>query len=178
MPRGIKSFLPGSVLSQLVPSTRTGHVLVLLPQPYLPKRCWCFCAGFSPGRKAYSCFQVPPDEMRASSSKKRLPCDRWSLRCPAGQPLRNSHLPRQPPGGLLWPGLHGGECPISTCGRGTFPRTTLAMGQSFRKCYLSPLNSLQGFQNLASRINEFGGQHKRVRSPRIQPWGFCLEEKV
>lgn len=56
MPRGIKSFLPGSVLSQLVPSTRTGHVLVLLPQPYLPKRCWCFCAGFSPGRKAYSCF--------------------------------------------------------------------------------------------------------------------------
>lgn len=53
------------------------------------------------------------------------------------------------------------------------PRIRLAAGPEFRDCSLSPLiYSRQGFQSLASGINGFGGQEKRVRSPRSQPFAW------
>jgi len=45
--KSTKSFLQGSLLSQLIFPLHKGHeLLALVPQPYLLKRCWCFCAVF------------------------------------------------------------------------------------------------------------------------------------
>lgn len=49
MQKSIKSFLQGLVLSQLIFPICIGHeLLVLLPRPYVLKRCWLFlCMVFS-----------------------------------------------------------------------------------------------------------------------------------
>lgn len=103
MQKSIKSFLQGLVLSQLIFPICIGHeLLVLLPRPYVIKRCWLFlCMVFShlgqslsQGSAQLPVFTFPPDEQEHHLQTRDFPVA-VSLKCLAGLPPR-SHLPRWP----------------------------------------------------------------------------------
>lgn len=99
--KSIKSFLQGSVLSQLIFPICIGHeLLALLSSPYLLKRCQYFCAWFFPcwrkyaqGQRLPSVSTFPSDEksiiFKWEASSQWWVCHQEVVIC--------CHSPRQPP---------------------------------------------------------------------------------
>lgn len=118
--KSIKSFLQGSLLSQLILPLRKAMNYGLTNKGFAPTvlstlreisvHSFSQLRGCLPRGSLPPASVFPPHVRRASSSKKRLPRGRVRLKCLAGLPPRNSHLPRQPALGIPGSGLDAGGC--------------------------------------------------------------------
>lgn len=136
--KSIKSFLQGSVFSQLIFPICIGHeLLAWLSSPYLLKRCQYFCAWFFPSWRKYAQGQRLPPVSTFPSDEKSI-IFKWEASFPVvGLSPRSSHLLSFAKAASCGQGQME-ECQISTYEE-FFQGSCWPQGRNFRECYLSPL---------------------------------------